>query len=940
MTEGDFESLGNERVRSTGLPTRLLQYGVAVLSVALALGITLLLGSYLEPTPTPLFFMAVMVSAWYGGVKPGIVATVLSTIAINYFLLEPVYTFGAPNPGTVVRLGVFVMAALLINSLNESQRAARRRAEANFKSLRESEARFGCLAESNIIGMIVAELDGVILEANHNFLELVGYSQEELRAGRLHWRQMTPPESMESSERAVQELLATGVCTPFEKQYIRKDGSCVPVLHGAVVTGRATVTGFVLDLSERKRVEAVEQDAMRRERSLLAEVQAANTQLETVLASLNDQFLVLDQEWRYVYVSDRVVEIVGKSRDELLNKCIWELFPDTVGTQFYTEVHRAATEQQIARFEYFYPAWQRWFENRVYPFADGVSVLVTDITDRKQAEEKLQRTNQTLQTLLDACPVTITFFDPQGIVRVWNRAAERIFGWSAEEAIGQFMPTVPHRRQEFLSSIQTVLSGRSLNGFEVQHQRKDGCMIDLEIWANLAHDAEGNPGCLSIAWDITDRKQAEAEREQLLAREKAAREEAETANRIKDEFLAVLSHELRSPLNPILGWSRLLQTQTLDDQRKQQALATIERNARLQTQLIEDLLDVSRILRGKLVLNVAPVNLISTIEAAFETVRLAVDAKAIDLRFEVNVGVDSPTSSQLNENSFTSSVPHSPIQVMGDATRLQQVVWNLLSNAIKFTPSGGKVEVKLESDERSVTSSELAASTQPSTRFIKIQVKDTGKGISTDFLPYVFDYFRQEDGTTTRKFGGLGLGLAIVRHLTELHGGSVWAESPGEDLGATFTVRLPLLLNSVNVAQTDEIPTVASLSGLKVLAVDDESDIRTLIEFILQQAGAEARVVASATEALQQLEAFSPDILISDIGMPGFDGYMLMRQIRNLQMGRGAIPAIALTAYAGEIDQQQAIAAGFQIHLPKPVEPEKLISVITSLLQEKRMNGC
>ncbi|HIK14168.1 MAG TPA: PAS domain S-box protein [Leptolyngbyaceae cyanobacterium M33_DOE_097] len=451
-----------------------------------------------------------MVSAWYGGVQPAIVATILSTLTINYFLLDPIHIFSIPDLGTFVRLSVFVMAALLTSSLNEAQRIARRKAEASLKSLRESEARFGCLAESNIIGMLVADLDGGILEANANFLQTVGYTQKELQAGDLHWRKMTPSESLESSERAIQELRATGVCTPFEKEYFRKDGSRVPVLHGAVMIGTATMTGFVLDLSERKQVEAIQQEALRRERSLHAEVQAANAQLETVLASLQDQFFVLDPDWRYLYVSDRVVDMVGRSREEILGQSIWELFPDTVGSSFYHEVRRAVAEQQIVHFEYFYPAWQRWFENRVYPSRAGVSLLVTDITERKQAEEKLQRTNQTLQTLVDVCPVAIAFFDPNGIIRLWNRAAERIYGWSASETIGQFMPTVSHWPQEFLTSVQTVLSGRSLAGFETQHQRKDGQMVNLEIWANLAHDADGNPGCLGIALDITERKQTEA----------------------------------------------------------------------------------------------------------------------------------------------------------------------------------------------------------------------------------------------------------------------------------------------------------------------------------------------------------------------------------------------------------------------------------------------
>ncbi|HEY9666459.1 MAG TPA: PAS domain S-box protein [Coleofasciculaceae cyanobacterium] len=896
------------------MPTQLLHYGVALLSVVLAVGINLLLSPYLDPTPTPPFFAAVMVSAWYGGLGPGLLATALSTLAVNYFFVEPLYSLNIPNLGTLVRVGVFVMAAILINSLNAAQQSAQRRAEANLQALRESEARFGRLAESNIIGMIVADLNGPILEANDFFLQMVGYTQEELRSGRVDWRKMTPPESPEASERAVEELIMTGACTPFEKEYIRKDGSRVPVLHGAAMTGKTTIIGFVLDLSD-----AYRQAALRK-------------------------------------------------RGE---------------------------------------------------------------ADRKRAEETLERTNQTLQTLIDVCPVAIAFFDPQGIVKLWNRAAERIFGWSADEAIGQFMPTVSHRPQEFLASIQTVLSGRSLNGLEARHQRKDGRMVDLEIWANLTHDAQGNPGCLGIAWDITERKQveealrhsearfqvlvsnmpgmvyrytpladdataftyissgsrelvelepetilqdaksfltlihpddlpsfqdsvavaikhslswqwegrlitpsgqlkwiqgrsrpeeteygetwdglffditdrkrAEAERERLLAREQVAREQAEAANRIKDEFLAVLSHELRSPLNPILGWAKLLRSRKLDEQKTAQALETIERNANLQTQLIGDLLDVSRILQGKLSLNIAPVDLAATITAAMETVRLAAEAKSIQIQTVLNEAVG---------------------KVSGDSGRLQQIIWNLLANAVKFTPEGGRVEIRLE---RVGT-------------VAQITVSDTGKGISPDFLPYVFDYFRQADGATTRKFGGLGLGLAIVRHLTELHGGTVTAQSLGEGQGATFTVRLPLIKEGAGLenepnpnSSTDEL-AASQLVGLSVMVVDDDADTRDYLSFVLEQAGAAVISAASAGEALQILVESTPDILLSDIGMPEMDGYTLMRRVRAMPCDRGGqIRAIALTAYAGEMNQQQALAAGFQLHIAKPVEPETLIQAITSL---------
>jgi len=393
------------------------------------------------------------------------------------------------------------------------------------------------------------------------------------------------------------------------------------------------------------------------------------------------------------------------------------------------------------------------------------------------------------------------------------------------------------------------------------------------------------------------------DRARLYESESQARAQSEAANRIKDEFLAVLSHELRTPLNPILGWTRLLRRGTLDSGKTAVALETIERNAELQVQLIEDLLDISRILQGKLSLNSTPINLKTTLKAAIETVSLAAQAKNIQIQTQLEPNVSD---------------------VLGDATRLQQVVWNLLTNAIKFTPTGGRVEVELKTIDS----------------YAQIQVRDTGKGIKPEFIPYVFDTFRQADSSITRTFGGLGLGLAIVRHVVELHGGTVKVESFGEEQGATFTVTLPLLArsNDANSEQKDNLSLNAHTSPLArlcILAVDDEVDNLELVQFILEQAGATVISVSSATDALQQLTKFKPDVLIADIGMPQIDGYKLVHQVRQLPTEEGGlIPAIALTAYAGETNQQQALAAGFQRHLPKPVDPETLVETIEQLFHQ------
>ncbi|HYY55893.1 MAG TPA: response regulator [Pyrinomonadaceae bacterium] len=421
---------------------------------------------------------------------------------------------------------------------------------------------------------------------------------------------------------------------------------------------------------------------------------------------------------------------------------------------------------------------------------------------------------------------------------------------------------------------------------------------------------EAQSHTVELQQEVAERKQAEEERARMLIREQAARAEAEQANRTKDEFLATLSHELRTPLTAILGWSYLLRTKKFDDDNLFRALETIERNARSQSQLIDDLLDVSRIITGKLRLDVRPIELIPIIEAAIDSTRPAAEAKAI--QFEV--ALDKTAS-----------------RVSGDANRLQQVVWNLFSNAVKFTPEGGRVEVRLERSDGHA----------------QITVRDTGQGINPQFLPFIFDRFRQADGTTTRKHGGLGLGLAIVRHLVELHSGTIKVHSDGVDKGATFTIVLPLktahrrLDTAGAAAETPMLVTGSGnhtfqcapvLDGLRIMIVDDEADTRDMIAAALKQCGAEVKGCESAAEAMAALQSWEPDLLISDIGMPEEDGYSLIKKVRQLDEQRyGQIPAVALTAYASPEDRIRILSAGFQMHVAKPVEPEELVTIIANI---------
>lgn len=561
-------------------------------------------------------------------------------------------------------------------------------------------------------------------------------------------------------------------------------------------------------------------------------------------------------------------------------------------------------EHRVIRADNGQIAWLAGLGNFTYDQAGravrSIGVLF-DITNRKQAEESLRQSEERLRLALLVGQSGIWDWDIANNRITWSEQIYQFHGLAPETFSGKvedFAELIhPEDQAKVSEAIQQALRERS--GYEIEFRavHPTGEIRWLSTKGGVIFDQQGSPvRMLGATIDITERKAIEVEREQLLRREQIAREQAEAANRIKDEFLAVLSHELRTPLNPILGWTRLLRTRPFEPQAADRALETIERNAKLQAQLIEDLLDVSRILQGKLRLNSFPVNLVTTIGAALETVQLSAEAKGIQIQTIVNSKVG---------------------QVNGDANRLQQVVWNLLSNATKFTPSGGRIEVRLTQVEA----------------YAQIQVSDNGQGIRPDFLPHVFEYFRQADSSTTRQFGGLGLGLAIVRHLVELHGGTVQAESPGEGLGATFMVRLPLM--STQFPQNEEIPRMESdnLHGLQILVVDDDADTCEFVAFVLEQAGANVVIAASAPEALARLMQSQSNLLLSDIGMPGTDGYMLIRQIRALPPEQGGtIPAIALTAFAGEMNQQQALAAGFQKHLSKPIEPEHLISTIASLV--------
>jgi len=543
----------------------------------------------------------------------------------------------------------------------------------------------------------------------------------------------------------------------------------------------------------------------------------------------------------------------------------------------------------------------------------------------RQTQEILHQSEERYRLLVEgATDYAIFMLDSNGNIISWNVGAERILGYPQAEIINQpfsliFTPeAIKHGKPE------QELRKAVANGFAKEnrwHMRKDG----TRFWSCcLITPLQGEDGALrgfsKIMQDITKRKQTEEERQQLLIREQTARAVAEAANRSKDEFLALLSHELRTPLTAILGWSGILHAGKLDEARAALAIETIERNANLQMQLIEDLLDVSRIIRGELSLNCHFIDLLEVIEMAIKVVQPMANAKKIEIE------------SVLDSSAGT---------IWGDSERLQQVVWNLLSNAIKFSPEGGRVEVRLLVVSGSVGTKD---------KYTQIQVSDTGKGISADFLPYIFERFRQaENSKSTRAYKGLGLGLAIARHLVGLHGGTIAAESPGIGQGATFTVKLPQKAAPLQADLTTNpgqgqpsrdgrnvvpLDSPLRLDGLRVLVVDDHADTREWVSVVLQECGAQVLSAGSVDEGIEVLEQSKPDVLVSDIGMPGEDGYALIRKVRELELDTGErIPAVALTAYASVEDYKEALSAGFQLHVAKPIRTAELVAVVASLGQ-------
>ena len=670
-------------------------------------------------------------------------------------------------------------------------------------------------------------------------------------------------------------------CEWYNSALYNEDGKLVSVL------------SLVLDVTVATRIE----EALRKSEAQYRLLFEANPQAMWVydLATL-----------RFLAVNDAAVRHYGYSRAEFLDMTIKDIRPaeDVPLLEKYMAGHSAELDHA--------GEWRHKKRDGTVITVDVTAsrvnfggreaefVLVQDVTERKKAETALRISEDRYRDLVDNSHELICTHDLEGRVLSVNPWAARVLGYPQDSLIGINIRDglLPEYRKQFDDYLRTVITEGSARGV-MKVRTATGETRLWEYYNTLRTEGVEKPIVRGMAHDATERRQA-------LKREKEARLEAEAANRVKDEFLSTLSHELRTPLTAIMGWAEMLLHDEVDQDKRLQALETIFRNANSQCQLINDLLEVSRIITGKLRLEFVACELQSVIEAAAQSIRPTAEAKGVRLQvlLEPHVG-----------------------PVFGDSERLQQVVWNLLSNGVKFTRKGGLVQVTL----------------QRINSHVEIIVSDTGIGVNEDFLPHVFDRFRQADGSTTRNYGGLGLGLAIVRHLVELHGGTAWAESAGRDQGAKFTVRLPAMTASehqpdavlqqpaIAVAEARDTQ-ISSLEGLRILVVDDEIDARTLLSAMIERCGAQVVAVSSAREGIESIESWRPDVLIADIGMPVEDGYGLIKKVRALPKERGGqTPALALTAYARTEDRVRALSEGYQVHLAKPVDRFELAAVVASL---------
>lgn len=642
---------------------------------------------------------------------------------------------------------------------------------------------------------------------------------------------------------------------------------------------------------------------------------------EHSLASLVERLPIavfrLDRELRHLYVNPAIEGFIGAKPTELLGRTAIEAGMDSEQWQPLEAACRqviATGKPQQVDFTGRTQNGRRHFEAHFFPEIDASQTvksiigLVTDRTERRQVENALRESEERYQALIaNVKSYAIFGVDLEGCATTWNEGVERLLGWSREEFVGlpveKLFPAEDVAKGAYRHELQTAVE-EGTSASDLWLLQKDGTPFYASCIFSRAIDAAGHVIGFSVVMrDRTAWKRAQEELDARLASERKVRQEAEQASRLKDEFLATLSHELRSPLNAIVGWLHIARRHAGDNQELARSLDTIERNVRAQTQIVNDLLDMSRIMTGQVRLDLQTVDLREAVANAVEAARPAAEAKRVRL-----------------ERTLDGSIGWTRL----DPARFQQVLWNLIVNAIKFTPPEGCVRVALERVNSHA----------------EVVVEDSGVGIAPAFLPYVFERFRQADASTTRRHGGLGLGLSIVKSLTELHGGTIKAASPGEGLGSTFTVVLPIVQVQADESSLEsrlrrarDLDSLPRLDNVAVLVVDDEADSLLFFGRLLEECGARVLLAVDADQAMELLNNECVDILISDIGMAGVDGYQLIQHLRTLPDQRIAtIPAVAVTAYARADDRRRLLLAGFQMHISKPVEPQELVAGIASLI--------
>jgi PAS domain S-box-containing protein len=823
------------------------------------------------------------------------------------------------------------------------------------ESLRDGGARVRATFENAAVGIARIALNGRWLEVNQRMCDIVGHTREELMTKT--FGDITHPDDLESDWNQSRRLLAGEIKNySMEKRYCRKDGSVVWANLTVSLARKANgspdyFVSVVEDISARKRLE----EANLKRVALLADVSAALAEHPAPLQSmlqksaealvrhldaafariwtLNPKESLLELQasaGMYTHLNGRHSRVpVGELKIGLIAKERQPHLTNDVFNDPRISDQEWAREKGMVAFA----GYPLLVEDRVvgvmamfalHPLTEDTVEAIATVAapiaqgiERKRAEEALRASEEKFRILADTAPVMVWASDIDKLSTFFNKPWLDFTGRAMEEELryGWTEGVHPEDYDHCIKTFNTSCETREPFKIEYRLRRHDGEYRWILDQGVPRYSPGGDfLGYIGSCIDITERKQAEAREREQLALEQAARAAAEAANRSKDEFLAMVSHELRSPLNAVLGYTRMLRSCPVDRDAINNVAAMVERNAKAQLQIIEDLLDSACVITGKLQIKTHPVDLALVLESALDTVRAAAEAKSIMLVADFGPG---------------------PEEMVGDSARLQQVVWNLLSNGIKFTAEGGRVELQVDSDAD----------------HIRIKVSDTGRGIEPEFLPFVFDHFRQADTSSTRRYGGLGLGLSLAKYLVELHGGTITAASEGAGRGATFTVTLPRRHPEFIAPPPAVTPREArmegdiiidrdlSLEGMSVLVVDDQKEARELLIRAIGEYGAQVTAASSGAEALallsNPLSGKWPDALIMDIAMPGEDGYTVLKKVRALESARGdaadRIPAIALTAYGQREDRLRAIQEGFHMHVAKPVQPAELAAVIASV---------